>query len=325
MSVVERARIVRVPNEAQLERALLALLEAPGRAGRPRVAAGPGRRHRAGPASRLPHRPSHRRRRRSPPRRRRPPIARARGGRRRGRRAQHVNVGRAARRVAGGIVHNWPLKLAAIVARDAAVRGLRRVAGQQHLPGPGAGDARQPAGRHGHHEPAPRRRADPVHRPGGLSAACARRTSAPRWTSPNVRTDGTPVSVRVDVTPIDPRVTILADPAAVDRRRPRPEDHEAGHRARSIQSRPPEGLQVGETVVTPEDGRGERPVVRRQPRRGGAGQRHDRRQRRRTWTATWRPRRSTTSARSSPASSSSPRWSTSRSPSTRTSRTRPCR
>src|SRR6185369_4839394 len=29
MSVVERARIVRVPNEAQLERALLALLEAP--------------------------------------------------------------------------------------------------------------------------------------------------------------------------------------------------------------------------------------------------------------------------------------------------------
>ena len=58
MSVVERARIVRVPTEAQLERALTALLEAPtapgglGRGGRRRAATGRPAPHRAPPGPR---------------------------------------------------------------------------------------------------------------------------------------------------------------------------------------------------------------------------------------------------------------------------------
>ena len=138
MSVVERARIVRVPNEAQLERALTALLENPavpgglgrgGPAGRPRAGAGSTSPAGRGAASSPVVAPAGVRAGRGPRRSRR-------GGRRRGRRAQHVNAGRATRRVAGGIVHNWPLKLAAIVLAIAPLRGLRRVAGQQHLPGP---------------------------------------------------------------------------------------------------------------------------------------------------------------------------------------------
>ena len=154
MSVVERARIVRVPNEAQLERALLGLLEAPNVPGRPRARPAGGVRRPAGPAacaSRAGRRPRRSLRRRRPragtgPRRRggrRPPPCRTREHRPRPPGA----LGRV-------IVHNWPLKLARRRARHAAVRRARRVPGQQHLPGPDQGHARQPAGRHGDHQPA---------------------------------------------------------------------------------------------------------------------------------------------------------------------------
>lgn len=43
MSVVERARIVRIPNEIQLERALIGLLESPIGRGGPGALRGPGR------------------------------------------------------------------------------------------------------------------------------------------------------------------------------------------------------------------------------------------------------------------------------------------
>ena len=129
MSVVERARIVRVPTEAQLERALTALLEAPtvpGGLGR----GGPGGRR---PGSRLRivrrrgrseappvprHGPSRTRRARPPPCR-----TRERGP-------------RAFRRAGRTIVHNWPLKLAAIVLATLLYAGLVASQDSNTYPGP---------------------------------------------------------------------------------------------------------------------------------------------------------------------------------------------
>ena len=50
--------------------------------------------------------------------------------------------------------------------RDAPVRGPRGLAGHEHVPGPRRRDVGEPARGDGHHEPAPRRGADPLHRPG---------------------------------------------------------------------------------------------------------------------------------------------------------------
>ena len=206
MSVVERARIVRVPNEAQLERALLAPAGGPERAGRPRpwrLQGHPSARPVPDRAPPRPRRGDHRRGHAAasparPPASQRPPPARGhacrrasadgraarRGGRRRGGRLQPVNARRGVRRLGR---HHRP-QLAAQAGRrgprDAALRGPRGIAGQRTYPGPHQGDAGRPAGRHRHHQPAARRRADPLHRPGGPRAGCAPRTSSRPWTCP---------------------------------------------------------------------------------------------------------------------------------------------
>ena len=164
MSVVERARIVRVPTEAQLERALTALLEAPAappglgrRAARvprphPRPAPHPTTPARARgrpPARRAPRR---RRRRRDAdarrPARDRPahdgppapaaPASRRGRGRHGGRGREPMNLGSRVRRAARFDRPQLAAQARRHRPRDAALRGPRRLAGQHHLPGPGA-------------------------------------------------------------------------------------------------------------------------------------------------------------------------------------------
>jgi YbbR domain-containing protein len=162
-----------------------------------------------------------------------------------------VNAGRAARRAAGAIFHNWPLKVAAIVLATLLYAGFVASQDSNVYPGPVA--------------------VTPVNQPPGtvitnqlrdvdqiqyIAPADLGRLRAEDFRATvdlgNVRADGTPVSVRVDVTPIDPRVTILSiRPPSVavvlDQKVTKPVS------VRVIQSTPPEGLEVGETVVTPQE------------------------------------------------------------------------
>ena len=157
MSVVERARIVRVPNEAQLERALLAPARGAVRAGRlrrrsaPRIRrlgvraeSRPGLPHAAATAGHL-----------------RPSAAGAHAGRAAPTTGQATAAaGRAVdgastraagrpsrRRRSAGHRPQLAAQARRARARDAAVCGARRLPGQQHLPGPDHGHAREPARR----------------------------------------------------------------------------------------------------------------------------------------------------------------------------------
>ena len=177
MSVVERARIVRVPTDAQLARALAALLEAP--ASPPACAVAP--QHRAAirsggctsraarPGARMWPRPAirharstapSRRRRRAPPRS--SPVRTTTEPRPPRSRRSEPRTQRPAHR---------PVRHPQLAAeargrrpRHAAVRGPRRVAGQQRLHGPGPGPRRPPARRNRGHPPAQERRGDPLYR-----------------------------------------------------------------------------------------------------------------------------------------------------------------
>ena len=239
MSVVERARIVRVPSEAQLQRALSALLEAPAappglsRRRSPGFGAAlavgsasarrrPARRHRPSrlacraAAARLPRprdRPTQRPRtqggHRTVARRTARPVASRRstrpGSRRRRRphrrpsptprsptrtarappRSSRADEPRLARQP-GRQVRRPQLAAEARGhrARHAAVRGARRVPGQQRVPGSGGRAPRQQARRDRRHQrPArPRPRSGTSRR--STSVACVRRTSRRPSTSP---------------------------------------------------------------------------------------------------------------------------------------------
>ena len=238
MSVVERARIVRVPSEAQLERALIGLLEAPNVPGRGGPGGGvrrPGRlriarrgRVVAQPAAPPAPAPDTRRRHRNAPTRRArpPPPCRA---RERGPRPPAPGPGHRAQLAAqAGRGH----------PRHAAVRRARRVAGQQHVPRARAGDGREPAPQHGHHQPAQGRRADPVHRPGRRRAPGGRglpRDGRPgRTWSPTAARDRAGQRHRRGPAGDDPRV-----PAPIHPGHPGPEGVQGGpRRRRPVPTRP---------------------------------------------------------------------------------------
>jgi YbbR domain-containing protein len=160
-----------------------------------------------------------------------------------------VNFGRAARIVSGAIVHNWPLKLAAIALATLLYAGLVASQDSNTYPGPV--------------------QIIPLNQPPGtVITNQLRDVEQIQYIAPSdlgrlraedfratvdlagLRADGTPVSVRVNVTPIDQRVTILSIrppsiPVVLDQKVTKQV------KVTVIQSAPPDGLQVGDTVVTP--------------------------------------------------------------------------
>jgi YbbR domain-containing protein len=160
-----------------------------------------------------------------------------------------VNLGRAARRIAGAIVHNWPLKLAAIGLATFLYAGFVASQDNSTFTGPiPVLPVNQPPNTKITNQlrdveqiqyiaPADlgRLRAEDFHATVDLAGLPA---------------DGNPVNVRVDVRPIDPRVTILAVrppsiPVVLDQKITKQVQ------VTVIQSAPPDGLQVGTTTVTP--------------------------------------------------------------------------
>ncbi len=160
-------------------------------------------------------------------------------------------VGRSLRRLLGFLVHNWPLKLAAIVLATLLYAGLIATQDSNVTVGPIA--------------------IVPVNQPGNtVITNQLRDVEQVRYIAPadlgrlraedfratvdiaDVAADGTPVSLRVSVVPVDARVTILEI-------RPRTVQVVLDTTATKtfavsvVPATPPAGLQLGETVVTPAD------------------------------------------------------------------------
>ena len=160
-----------------------------------------------------------------------------------------MNARPRARRLAGIIVHNWPLKLAAVVLATLLYAGLVASQDSSTYPGPDRGHARQPAGTARWSRTSSRTwrqirylaPADvPVPGPGDFLATVD---------LSDVEPDGNPVTVRVDVTPNDPRITIIGiRPATISVTLD--EDHQAVQVVVDI-ANPPDRLQLGEVTVTP--------------------------------------------------------------------------
>jgi YbbR domain-containing protein len=160
-----------------------------------------------------------------------------------------VNVRRAARRVARGIVHNWPLKLAAIALATLLYAGLVASQDSSTFTGPiPVLPENQPP------DTKVTNTLRDVEQIQYIAPADLGRLRAEDFRATvdlsGVPADGTPTSVRVNVTPSDPRVTILAI---------RPQtiavvlDQKVTKQVKVtvVTSSPPDGLQVGATEVTP--------------------------------------------------------------------------
>lgn len=160
-----------------------------------------------------------------------------------------MNAGRAARRVAGGIIHNWPLKLAAVVLATLLYAGFVASQDSSTYTGPIAVvPINQPANTKITNQ------LRDVEQIQYIAPADVGRLRAEDFRATvdlsGLPADGTPVGVRVNVTPSDPRVTILAIrpqsiPVVLDQKVTKQV------KVTVIQSTPPDGLEVGETVVTP--------------------------------------------------------------------------
>jgi YbbR domain-containing protein len=160
-----------------------------------------------------------------------------------------VNIGRIARRLAGAIVHNWPLKLAAIGLATFLYAGFVASQDSNVFPGPvpiTPVNAPQDA--------VIVNQLPDVERVQYIAPADLGRLRAEDFRATvdlsGLPADGTSSRVRVDVRPVDPRVTILAiQPPSVtvilDQKVTKPVQ------VTVVQSTPPEGIQVGQTVVTP--------------------------------------------------------------------------
>jgi YbbR domain-containing protein len=160
-----------------------------------------------------------------------------------------VNASRTLRRLGRVIVHNWPLKLGAVVLATLLYAGLVASQDSNTYPGPIA--------------------VTPVNQPADtVITNSLRDVEEIRYIAPadlgrlraddfratvdlaNVKPDGNPVSLRVNVTTADPRVTILEV-------RPRTIQVTLDQKVSKVvpvlvtQSDPPAGLQVGEVTVTP--------------------------------------------------------------------------
>ena len=272
VSLVERARIVRNLNEPQLARAVRSLL-APDRRPRPR----------SGAAARRPERAAARRACRTWAASCRAAGRASRAGRdaisrptTTARRPPRPSA--AVRRLVGFVVHNWPLKLAAIVLATLLYAGLVALAEQPRtFPGRVPIQVDQPAGDDFIVGDAAERHQHPLLRARTAAARPSTRQlhghGRPRATS--TRTRG-PVLVPVNVQSVDPRSrSSTASRGGSRSARPDRDPDRAGQRR--PRARRPSGLERRRpAVVTPDDGQRvrARPSVvepgRRAPRRACA-------------------------------------------------------
>jgi len=160
-----------------------------------------------------------------------------------------VNIGRGARRVGRSIVHNWPLKLAAIGLATFLYAGFVASQDSNVYSGPvPVKPVNQPA------DTVITNQLRDVEQIQYIAPADLGRLRAEDFLATvdlaGVQPDGNPVNVRVNVRPNDARVTILAIrpqsiPVVLDQKVSKQVS------VTVIQSPPPDGLQVGDTVVAP--------------------------------------------------------------------------
>ena len=161
-----------------------------------------------------------------------------------------MNARRVARRAGRTIVHNWPLKLAAIVLATLLYAGLVASQDSNTYPGPiTVTPINQPAGT------VITNQLRDVEQIQYIAPADLGRLRAEDFRATvdlgNVKPDGNPVSLRVNVSAVDPRVTILAvRPLTIQVVL----DQKVSKTVKVVvtQSDPPPGLQVGEVTVTPD-------------------------------------------------------------------------
>ncbi len=161
-----------------------------------------------------------------------------------------MNAGRVVRRAGRTVVHNWPLKVAAIVLATLLYAGLVASQDSATYPGPIAvTPVNQPAGTVITNQPSDVEQIQYI-APANLGRLRAEDFRATVDLA-NVNPDGNPASLRVNVTAVDPRVVILDV-------RPRfiqvVLDKKVSKTVKVVvtQSDPPPGLQVGEVTVTPQ-------------------------------------------------------------------------
>ena len=160
-----------------------------------------------------------------------------------------MSIGRLAQRLAGAIVHNWPLKLAAIGLATFLYAGFVASQDSNIYPGPvPVTPVNQPPGTVLVNQLADIEQIQYI-APSDLGRLRAEDFRATVDLS-GLPADGSSARVRVDVRPVDPRVTILAirPPSIIVTL-----DQKVTKQVQVtvIQSPPPDGLQVGQTVVTP--------------------------------------------------------------------------
>jgi YbbR domain-containing protein len=160
-----------------------------------------------------------------------------------------VNIGRLARRLAGAIVHNWPLKLAAIGLATFLYAGFVASQDSNTYPGPvPVTPVNQPPDTVIVNQLADIEQIQYI-APSDLGRLRAEDFRATVDLS-GLPADGSSSRVRVDVRPVDQRVTILAiRPPSITVTLDQKVTKQV--QVTVIQSTPPDGLQVGQTVVTP--------------------------------------------------------------------------
>ena len=161
-----------------------------------------------------------------------------------------MSIGRLARRIVGGIVHNWPLKVAALALSVLLYVGLVATQDTNSYPGPIRVDAiNLPAGTVVTNQLRP---VDEVRyvAPADLGRLTAQDFKATVDLS-DVPPTGTPTSVRVVVEAIDPRVAIID---VVPRSIPVVLDQSISNTVpvRVNRGPAPPGVDVGETTYAPE-------------------------------------------------------------------------
>ncbi len=160
-----------------------------------------------------------------------------------------MNVGRSARRLAAFVIHNWPLKLAAIILATLLYAGLVASQDSYTYPGPiQVAAVNQPSGT------VVTNQLRPVEHVRYIAPAEVGRLTADDFRATvdlaSLDPTGEPVSVRVSVVPSDPRVTILeirpqTIQVVLDER------ISATVPVRVARSAVPAGIDAGQTTFTP--------------------------------------------------------------------------
>lgn len=160
-----------------------------------------------------------------------------------------MNVGRTTRRFAAFLIHNWPLKLAAVVLATVLYAGLVASRDSDTYPGPiEVAAVNQPSGT------VVTNQLRPVEQVRYIAPADVGRLTADDFRATvdlaSLHPTGEPVSVRVSVVPTDPRVTILeirpqVIQVVLDRR------ISATVPVRVARGAVPAGLDAGQTVFSP--------------------------------------------------------------------------